>query len=115
MFLETPTRMRALGLVMVLALMVRNHWQFQMRREARAAGEKITRPFTKRPVDNLTAEMAMEHFGGMLTRPLRRGEGAWTRMERPLTEIGLPILRYLGVSESVFSTPATGKRRILVV
>jgi transposase len=115
MFLKTPTRMRALGLVMVLALMVRNYWQFQMRRAARAAGEKITHPFTKRPVDNLTAEMAMEHFGGMLTLRLRRGEGAWTRMERPLTETGVQLLRYLGVPSSVFWTPTTGKRRILVV
>ena len=74
MFLKTPTRMRALGLVMVLALMVRNLWQYRMRAAARAADEKIPHPFTKRPVSNLTAEMAMEHFGAMQAVKVRRDD-----------------------------------------
>ena len=105
MFLKTPTRMRALGLVMVLALMVRNLWQYRMRSAARAAGEKITHPFTKRPVANLTAEMAMEHFGGMQAVLLRREDGQWTRIRRTPTAIGSQILGYLGVSEQVFWQP----------
>ncbi len=59
MFLKTPTRMRALGLVMVLALMVRNVWQYRLRGAARAAEAKIVQPFTKRPVGNLTATMGV--------------------------------------------------------
>lgn len=109
MFLKTPTRMRALGLVMIFALMVRNYWQFQMRQAARTAGEKITHPFTKRPVANLTAEMAMEHFGGMLTMRLRRDDGAWVRLPRKVSDTGRQILGYLGVPESVFWIPAARK------
>lgn len=115
MFLKTPTRMRALGLVMVLALMVRNYWQFHMRRAARAADEKIIHPFTKRPVTNLTAEMAMEHFGGMLTLRLRHDGGEWKRIPRPVSKTGLQILGYLGVRPEVFWTPALQKIEILLV
>jgi len=114
MFLKTPTRMRALGLVMILALTVRNYWQFTMRRAARAAGEKILHPFTRRPVTNLTAEMAMEHFGGMQVLRLRV-DGVWRRAKREVPETGRQILRYLGVPETVFWTPPTDKMRILLV
>ena len=114
MFLKTPTRMRALGLVMILALTVRNYWQFAMRGAARTAGEKIMHPFTKRPVTNLTAEMAMEHFGGMQTLRLRL-DGVWHRATRKVPETGAQILRYLGVSEAVFWTPPIDKSRILVI
>jgi transposase len=105
MFLKTPTRMRALGLIMVLALMVRNYWQFQMRKAAQDAGEKIMHPFTKRPVSNLTAEMAMEHFGGMQTLQLRLEGGPWRRIPGRLPEVALQILGYLGVAPTVFWTP----------
>jgi transposase len=115
MFLKTPTRMRALGLVMILALMVRNLWQFRMRSAARAAGEKITHPFTKRPVSNLTAEMAMAHFGGMQTLRLRRGDSDWTRVPQAITTIAKQILGYLGVPEAVFWTPPRPKKRTLVI
>jgi len=114
MFLKTPTRMRALGFVMILALTVRNLWQFTMRSAARAAGEKIAHPFTKRPVSNLTAEMAMEHFGGMQTLRLRL-DGAWQRTPKQASEIGRQILGYLGVPEAIFWTPPREKRRILIV
>jgi transposase len=115
MFLKTPTRMRALGLVMVLALMVRNYWQFQMRTAARAADEKIAHPFTKRPVSNLTAEMAMEHFGGMLTQRLRQENGDWRRVRQTVPTVGRQILGYLRVPEDVFWIPTTGKMRVLRV
>ena len=108
MFLKTPTRMRALGVVLVLALMVRNDWQFRMRTAARSAAEKIMHPFTKRPVTNLTAEMAMEHFGGVQALRLRQNE-AWSRIPRDIPHTARQILRYLGVPESVFCTPPREK------
>jgi transposase len=104
MFLKTPTRMRALGLVMVLALMVRNYWQFRMRAAAREAKETIQHPFTKRPVTNLTAEMAMDHFAGLQAVQLRREDG-WARVPRVIPPTAAQILRYLKVSESVYWTP----------
>lgn len=104
MFLKTPTRMRALGLVMVLALMVRNYWQFRMRKAARDADETILHPFTKRPVTNLTAEMAMDHFASMQAVLLRRADD-WVRVPRPFPPVAAQILRYLRVPEAAFWTP----------
>lgn len=109
MFLKTPTRMRALGLVMVLALMVRNYWQYRMRGTAKAADKKIAHPFTRRPVDNLTAEMAMEHFGGVLAYQVRRDDGKWLRTKLTIPPVAKEVLSYLGVSETVFWTPPTRK------
>lgn len=114
MFLKTPTRMRALGLVMVLALMVRNLWQYRMRSAARAAEEKIVHPFTKRPVTNLTAEMAMEHFGGMQA-VMTRQDGPWVRVRQKISATGLQILGYLRVAQDVFWTPPRRKIGILTI
>ncbi len=116
MFLKTPTRMRALGLVMVLALMVRNYWQFEMRRAARDASETILHPFTKRPVTNLTAEMAMDHFASMQAVLLRQKDGVtWLRIARPIPPVAAQILRYLRVPASVFWTPPRPKIGVLRV
>ncbi len=109
MFPKTPTPMRALGLVTVLALMVRNVWQYRMRGAAREAGEKIIHPFTPRPAANLTAEMAMEHFGAMHAVRLRRDDGRWKWIPRELKVIGKQILAYLRVPEHVFWTPPSRK------
>ncbi len=114
MFLKTPTRMRALGLVMVLALMVRNYWQFRMRTAAKAANETIRHPFTKQPVTNLTAEMAMDHFAGMQAVRLRDAD-VWTRIARPFPSAAAQILRYLRVPEAVFWTPPGRKIAVLRV
>ena len=108
MFLKAPTRMRALGLVMVLALMVRNYWQFRMRNAAQEANEKILHPFTGRPVSNLTAEMAMDHFAGMQAVLVRVGD-AWERIPRALPPTAARILAFLRVSASVFWTPPRPK------
>jgi transposase len=113
MFLKTPTRMRALGLVMILALMVRNYWQFAMRRAAQAAGEKIPHPFTHKAVSNLTAEMAMEHFAGMQTLRLRKNDGEWRRAPLEVPETGKQILGYLRVRQSVFWTLPRPKSSVL--
>lgn len=115
MFLKTPTRMRALGFVMMLALMVRNYWQYTMRAAAHAAAEKILHPFTKRPVANLTAEMAMEHFGGMQAVQLESSGGTRTRLRRTVSAVGLQILRYLGISETVYWTPPLEKSEICTI
>jgi transposase len=115
MFLKTPTRMRALGLVMVLALMVRNYWQFAMRREAKNADEKIVHPFTKRPVTNLTAEMAMEHFGGMQAVLVQLPDQRWARRPRTLSDTAVQILRLLHVSPHVFHTPPRQKIEIRTI
>ena len=108
MFLKTPSRMRALGLVMVLALMVRNYWQFTMRAAARAAGEAHLHPFTKRPVTNLTAEMAMDHFAGVQALRLRTND-EWVRPPQKFTYTAEQVLRHLSIPASVFWTPPKEK------
>jgi len=108
MFLKTPTRMRALGLVMVLALMVRNYWQFTMRASARAAGEAILHPFTRRPVTNLTAEMAMDHFAAVQAIRIHTNN-EWVRPAQKLTYTAEQILRHLSIPASVFWTPPREK------
>jgi len=65
-------------------------------------------PFTKRPVANLTAEMAMEHFGGMQALRLCQNE-VWSRIPRDIPDTARQILRYLGVPASVFWTPPREK------
>lgn len=109
MFLKTPTRMRALGLVMVLALMVRNYWQYRMRGAAKAEGKTIDHPFTRRAVNNLTAEMAMEHFGGILAYQIRRDDGNWVRTKVTIPEVAREVLAFLAVPETVFWTPPIRK------
>ena len=106
--------MRALGLVMVLALMVRNYWQFRMRAEARATNETILHPFTDRPVTNLTAEMAMDHFAGLQSMQLRRDD-VWSRVPQPIHATALQILRLLSVPPSIFWTPPRPKSRPLLI
>lgn len=115
LFLKTNTRIRALGFVMVLALMVRNLWQFRMRAAAKAAAEAILHPFTKREVSNLTAEMAMEHFGAMQSVKWLRDDGEWIRLRQKMTVVALQILSYLRVPESVFWVPPKPKLNVRVI
>ena len=65
-FLKTPCRIRAMGLVLILALMVRNCIQGTLRTELAERDETLPHPFTRKEEDSLTPEMAFEHFGGLI-------------------------------------------------
>ena len=115
LFLKTTTRIRALGLVMDLALMVRNLWQFRMRAAAKAALDTIRHPFTRREVTNLTAEMAMEHFGAVQSVKWLRDDGNWVRLRQQISLVDLKILAYLRVPETVFWTPPSQKLPVRLI
>lgn len=104
-FLETPTRIRALGFVFMIALMVRNFIQFTLRRKMKQRGRGVRHPFRKKPDDNLTTEMALVWFDGVMTTSLRLPGTDWTRRPTRLSEHALDVLQLLGIDEEVFRRP----------
>jgi transposase len=104
-FLKTPRRIRAMGLVLMLALMVRNYIQATLRTELAAHNETLPHPFTKREQAVLTPEMAFEHFGSALTQVVRVGEHT-RRMPVQLAPPALQVLRLLALDTSIFTPPA---------
>ena len=106
-FLKNPKRIRAMGLVLILALMVRNYIQATMRAELATRGETLPHPFTKKPEPRLTTEMAFEHFGGLLTQLVRLGEES-RRMPVRLSAPARKVLALFGMDEAVFS-PSPGR------
>jgi len=105
-FLETPTRIRALGLVFVFALMVRNFVQHRLRRAIKEQAKPVAHPIRRRRrVDNLTTEMAMVWFEGVSSICVRLGNGPWTRRAAHLAPEAVEILELLGVDVGVFTRP----------
>ena len=110
-FLETPTRIRALGFVFMVALMVRNFIQFTLRAEMKKRGRGVRHPFRKKPDDNLTTEMALVWFDGVMTTFLRMPGTDWTRRPTKLSEHARDVLQLLGIDEEVFSRPPARAKR----
>jgi transposase len=105
-FLETPTRIRALGLVFVLALMVRNFVQYRLRTAMKQQSKPVAHPLRRtRLVNNLTTEMALVWFDGVMTVALRTGDGPWKRRPTKLADAALEILTLLKVDPRVFTHP----------
>ncbi|MCB9688107.1 MAG: IS1634 family transposase [Alphaproteobacteria bacterium] len=103
-FLKTPERIRAMGLVLVLALMVRNYIQTTLRSELKARGETLVHPFTKKKETSLTPEMAFEHFGGLLTQVLTLGEHT-RRTPVRLSDPAIQILSLFALDAAIFTPP----------
>ena len=110
-FLETPTRIRALGFVFMIALMVRNFIQFTLRGGMKKRGRGVRHPFRKKPDDNLTTEMALVWFDGAMTTALRLPGTQWTRRPTRLSEHALDVLQLLGIDEAVFNSPPERRKR----
>jgi len=114
MFLKTPSRMRAMGLVLVLALMVRNYIQFKLRAALRDRKETLPHPFTKKEVGKLTTEMAFEHFAGVLSVSVAEAnDRPPTRQHPQLRPPAQRIVALLGYSIDIFWRPPP--RRVLLV
>ena len=109
-FLKTPQRIRAMGLVLILALMVRNYIQATLRSELAAREQTIPHPFTKQPQANLTPEMAFEHFGGVLTQVVTLGEHS-RRMPIQLRAPALQILDLFAMDVTIFAPPTVPARK----
>ncbi len=104
-FLKKPGRIRALGFLLVLALMVRNAVQFRLRGELEARDQLLEHPFTKQSIPNPTTEMALEHFSDIQSVLLWGENGEVHRVPPCLSEPAKQILSLLGFSESIFVSP----------
>ena len=103
-FLKTPGRIRAMGLVLILGLFVRNFLQGTIRSRLEERGETLPHPFTRKEEPSLTPEMAFEHFGGLLTRVVSIGE-ATKRMPVQLTTAAERILALFDLNQQIFQPP----------
>lgn len=109
-FLKTPERIRAMGLVLVLALMVRNYIQATLRSELAERGETLPHPFTKKREPSLTPEMAFEHFAAVSTQVLTLGEDR-RRLPVRLSDPARQILSLFDLDETLFSRAPQPVRR----
>ena len=107
-FLKTPERIRAMGLVLILALMVRNYIQATLRTELELRGETLPHPFTKKQEASLTPEMAFEHFAGVMGQVVSLGTET-RRMPVQLREPALRILALFGLDARIFKPPMGGR------
>jgi hypothetical protein len=107
-FLKTPRRIRAMGLVLVLALMVRNYIQGILRTELAERGETLPHPFTRKEETSLTPEMAFEHFGGLMGQVVTLGEHR-KRMPVQLSEPAVRILALFDLNAEIFNPPRGGR------
>jgi transposase len=101
-FLHTPHRIAALGLVLVLALMVRNYLQFTLRRRLKETGSTVPDRLGK-PTASPTAETALLAFAAVTVVQLFVGE---QRVGRQLTGLNphvATVLTMLHLDERVFA------------
>lgn len=104
MFLKTPRRIAALGLVFVLALLVRNYLQFVLRARLAAAEETVPN-MDNRPTAKPTTEVAWQHFDKVVVTRVVVAGRVVQRFLHGLDEYGAQILRLMGWSPAVFTTP----------
>ena len=102
--LHTPERIAALGLVFVLALMVRNYIQFTLRQRLAETGETVPDRLD-RPTQGPTTETAFLSFGPAIVLHARDPVRGVQRTVLKLSEPARTILRMLGIDESVFTDP----------
>lgn len=111
-FLKTTSRIRALGLIFLLALMVRNHLQFTLRRRLVETHDTLLHPFTKKGVQNPTTEIALVHFGGVTTLRHTLPSGEVQRLPVTLRPPARKILALLGFSPEIFTIPPDVRLRL---
>lgn len=100
LFLKSPKRIEALGLVLVLALMIWRLLEREMRMSLAAEGSKIT-GWVKRETSRPTSFMMTTKFIGIFVLT----EGKVRRLARPLTPIQLGYLRVLNLNPDIFTAP----------
>jgi len=103
MSLKTPSRMAALGLVFVLALMVRNHIQYTVR-GALAENNETLPNLNKQPTKTPTAENVLEYFEHMAV-VIEKVDGLVTRHVHGFTKPALRVLEILGMESQIFHRP----------
>jgi transposase len=103
--LENTNRIRAMGLVMMLALMVRNYLQYRLREEMVQRKSAILHPIRKKEEPKLTTEMALVWFNGIITVQLRLPDGRLRRLAPTLRPEAVKILDMLGLSPKIYAQP----------
>jgi transposase len=100
LFLKSPKRIEALGLILVLALMVWRLMERTMRMSLRESGSKVT-GWDKKPTSRPTSFMMTTKFLSIIVLRLdgRR------RLGNPLRSVQADYLRILGLSPDVFVNP----------
>ena len=68
-------------------------------------GRGLRHPFRKKPDDNLTTEMALVWFDGVMSTALRLPGTDWTRRPPKLSEHALDVLQMLEIDAAVFRRP----------
>lgn len=104
-FLKTPHRIAALGLIFVLALMVRNYLQFELRRKLVETDKTVRGRKRRVRTNNPTTETALLNFMGMGSILVSLGDRIMQRKTDPLTPDALTVLELLGVPPEVFTLP----------
>jgi transposase len=106
MFLNTPSRIAALGMVFVLALMVRNYIEFMVRDRLAALPEQFTLPnMDARPTRQPSTENVFWLFRRVGVVMVRRDGRLLERRLSGLDEHCRMALRLLDVPIPVFTTP----------
>lgn len=103
LFLKSPERIEALGLILVLALMVWRLMERTMRLSLRETGSKIT-GWDKKPTSRPTAFMMTTKFASIIVLRIA-GE---RRLGNALLSVQEDYLRILGLSPDVFINPTAG-------
>jgi hypothetical protein len=100
LFLKTPRRIEALGLILVLALMVWRLMERTMRLSLKERGSKVT-GWNKRPTSRPTSFMMTTMFPSVIVLQTEAGRF----LPEPLDPVQRQYLEILGLSESVFIDP----------
>ena len=102
-FLQLPTRIAALGLVFVLALMVRNYIQATIRAGLQVQGTSLPDRLD-RPTQKPTMETAMRQLAAVVTTRVHIGDQFVEKRVQGLTDAGRQVLALLGLDEGFISS-----------
>jgi transposase len=100
LFLKSPKRIEALGLILVLALMIWRLMERTMRANLAAGNSKIT-GWVKRETSRPTSFMMTTKFIGIFVLT----EGKTRRLSKPLNSVQLAYLHILDLSPDIFVMP----------
>lgn len=109
LFLKSPKRIEALGLILVLALMVWRLMERTMRMSLRESGSKVT-GWDKKPTSRPTSFMMTTKFLSIIVLRL----GGRRRLGNPLRTVQADYLHILGLSSDVFVNPQARMSRDVV-
>ncbi|MFA6927519.1 MAG: IS1634 family transposase [Bacteroidales bacterium] len=98
LFLKTPSRIDALGMILVIALLIWRLMERQMRRYL-AQEDKVVPGWDNKPTDRPTSFMMSTVFSGIQSARMKR-EGSF--LLNPLSERQMQFLAALGLDERVF-------------